>query len=162
MKKIVMACVALVSSLLLCASFASAKQADHAKGGKSAGAKACVTEKKADKAAFKSTYGKHAMRSCIKGETQAGDDEALAKNAAKDCKAERALDRDAFALQYGTNRNGKNAFGKCVSANAKAGADDDDEGDDVDDDDEGDDVDTDDDSDDGTDVDDGGEELPVS
>jgi hypothetical protein len=41
------------------------------------------------------------------------------KNAAKKCKAERAHDPDAFATKYGTNVNKRNAFGKCVSQNAK-------------------------------------------
>ncbi len=40
------------------------------------------------------------------------------KNAAKFCKADRAfLGEDAFRQKYGTNKNEKNAFGKCVSAN---------------------------------------------
>jgi hypothetical protein len=47
-------------------------------------------------------------------------------NAAKECKAQRSEDPTGFATQWGTpgqngaNRNGKNAFGKCVSATAKA------------------------------------------
>ena len=47
------------------------------------------------------------------------------KNAAKYCKAVRdSKGVDAFATQYGTNGNKKNAYGKCVSktANAKAEA----------------------------------------
>jgi hypothetical protein len=36
-------------------------------------------------------------------------------NAVKDCKAERSEDREAFRERYGTNRNGRNALGKCVS-----------------------------------------------
>ena len=47
------------------------------------------------------------------------------KNAAKYCKAVREANGvDAFAALYGTNKNKKNAFGKCVSkrANAKAEA----------------------------------------
>ena len=47
------------------------------------------------------------------------------KNAARYCKAVReAKGVDAFAALYGTNKNKKNAFGKCVSkrANAKAEA----------------------------------------
>ena len=45
------------------------------------------------------------------------------KNAAKYCKAVReAKGVDAFQTQYGTNKNRKNAFGKCVSATAKAKA----------------------------------------
>jgi hypothetical protein len=45
------------------------------------------------------------------------------KNAAKYCKAVREAKRvDAFQTQYGTNKNKKNAYGKCVSATAKANA----------------------------------------
>jgi hypothetical protein len=45
------------------------------------------------------------------------------KNAAKYCKAVReAKGVDAFQTQYGTNKNKKNAYGKCVSATAKAKA----------------------------------------
>jgi hypothetical protein len=40
------------------------------------------------------------------------------KNAAKACKAERAVDPAAFTKKYGTNKNGRNAYGKCVSAKA--------------------------------------------
>ena len=41
-------------------------------------------------------------------------------NPAKKCKAERALmDVQAFGARYGTNANKRNAFGKCVSQNAK-------------------------------------------
>jgi predicted acyl esterase len=40
------------------------------------------------------------------------------KNAAKFCGADRAfLGGQAFRQKYGTNRNGANAHGKCVSAN---------------------------------------------
>jgi hypothetical protein len=42
------------------------------------------------------------------------------QNAAQQCRAERNLDADAFRDKYGTNKNKKNAFGKCVSALAKA------------------------------------------
>jgi hypothetical protein len=52
-----------------------------------------------------------------------GTNEAIAqtelKNAAQECKAAREADPVAFA-EWGENANGKNAFGKCVSATAKA------------------------------------------
>jgi hypothetical protein len=45
------------------------------------------------------------------------------KNAAKYCKAVReSKGVDAFQTQYGTNKNKKNAYGKCVSSTAKAKA----------------------------------------
>ena len=44
-----------------------------------------------------------------------------AKNAAKACKAERGTTADTIEAfkQHGTNKNKKNAFGKCVSGKAK-------------------------------------------
>ena len=42
--------------------------------------------------------------------------------ALKDCKAERRADPEGFREQYGSNRNKRNALGKCVSQEAKAGA----------------------------------------
>jgi hypothetical protein len=41
-------------------------------------------------------------------------------NAAEECKAERAEDRVAFRAKYGTNRNRRNALGKCVSEHVRA------------------------------------------
>ena len=45
--------------------------------------------------------------------------EGLSEEAAKTCKAERSADPQAFAEKYGTNKNKKNAYGKCVSQTAK-------------------------------------------
>jgi hypothetical protein len=45
------------------------------------------------------------------------------QNASQMCRAERGTTdatRAAFRTKYGTNHNGANAFGKCVSAQAKA------------------------------------------
>jgi len=39
---------------------------------------------------------------------------------AAQCRAERTADPAAFKAKYGTNKNKSNAFGKCVSAKAKA------------------------------------------
>ena len=44
------------------------------------------------------------------------------KNAAKYCQAVRTANGDAFKTRWGTNKNKKNTFGKCVSATAKANA----------------------------------------
>lgn len=44
------------------------------------------------------------------------------KNASAECRTERGTTdatREAFRVKYGTNKNGKNAFGKCVSKHAK-------------------------------------------
>jgi hypothetical protein len=50
------------------------------------------------------------------GAAAAGKSKQLGKLAAKECAQERkAMGKQAFAEKYGTNRNGRNAFGKCVS-----------------------------------------------
>ncbi len=41
------------------------------------------------------------------------------ENAAQECRAERKADPDAFKQTYGTNHNGHNALGKCVSQQMK-------------------------------------------
>jgi hypothetical protein len=46
---------------------------------------------------------------------------ATPPSASKQCKTERTqMGRDAFALLYGTNKNRRNAFGKCVSKRSTA------------------------------------------
>lgn len=74
----------------------------------------CVAQKQADRAAFEATYGKHAMRDCKRANS--GEAAEVAANAAQTCRAEQEADPDGFVATYGTNGNGKNAFGKCVSA----------------------------------------------
>jgi hypothetical protein len=76
----------------------------------------------------KNAYGK-----CVSStaKQQANEDarqeETAQKNAAKECKAERddagfaaAHEGKTFEQFYGTGKNGKNAYGKCVSSKAKA------------------------------------------
>ncbi len=66
--------------------------------------------------------GANALKRCISLKTRAAAAEAKSAtlNAAKQCKAERALGAPAFRAKYGKNANDRNAFGKCVSALAKA------------------------------------------
>ena len=80
----------------------------------------------ATREAFRVKYGtnkngKNAFGKCVS--RRSADEEAerqsAATNAAKQCKDERSADPQAFAQKYGTNKNGKNAFGKCVSSKAK-------------------------------------------
>lgn len=114
-----------LATAMICAAalvgVSGAQAGDGGNGGKSEMAKACADLKKADKAAFKATYGKHAMRACIKGEEPAADETTPAefKNAAKECRAEREADPAGFEETYGKNANRKNAFGKCASAKAQ-------------------------------------------
>jgi hypothetical protein len=92
---------------------------------------ACKAERKAmGEATFKATYGTNRNKSnafgkCVSKRTRS--EQANASNAAKQCKAERADPNFAanhggktFAQFYGANKNGENAYGKCVSAKAKA------------------------------------------
>jgi hypothetical protein len=51
---------------------------------------------------------------------EAKEEQTAHTNAAKECKAERQADAQAFADKYGTTANKRNAFGKCVSTKAKA------------------------------------------
>ena len=78
-------------------------------------------------AKFKLTYGAvkstaKAKENCLAQRGVAAE-KAIA-NAAHACKAESArMGAEAFALKYaaaGTNHNGRNAHGKCVSSHAKA------------------------------------------
>lgn len=120
MKRATMACVALVSALMLTASFASAKPT-HPDQAADTAAQQCAALKKADKAAFKSLYGKGGMSKCIKAQTK--QSQAEYKNAAKECKAEQAADPAGFEATYGDDdpyTTTSNAFGKCVSSKVQA------------------------------------------
>jgi hypothetical protein len=86
--------------------------------------KQCKSERgktKATREAFRARYA--SMSRCVrkKAAEEAAEQKTAQKNAAKECKAERAtVGSQAFAEKYGTNKNGRNAHGKCVSAKAKA------------------------------------------
>ena len=59
------------------------------------------------------------------GKSAAAPGQSAEKNAAKKCKELRGTTPEsiaAFKALYGTNKNKANAFGKCVSATAKAAA----------------------------------------
>jgi len=86
----------------------------------------CRAERDRDPAAFAEKYGtsrgdKNAFGKCVSATAKADAQQAVDDQndatvaAAKDCKAERKADPDAFAQKYGTNENKRNAFGKCVS-----------------------------------------------
>src|SRR3954464_3840624 len=94
-------------------------------------AKECKAERAADPAAFQTQYGtgknkKNAFGKCVSQKARAKTKQAeqgqvkAEENAAKQCKDERTADPAAFQQKYGTNKNKKNAFGKCVSQKAKA------------------------------------------
>jgi membrane protein involved in colicin uptake len=112
-----------------CVQQATAEEEAQSDAAKENASKECKAERDLDRAAFEQKYGtnknkKNALGKCVSGkaaEQKAAMDAADAqeaaevKNAAKECAAERKADRDAFAQKYGTGKNKRNAFGKCVS-----------------------------------------------
>ena len=118
MNRILIAGVTVVA-LALPASAAARPDHDEVRAAK----KQCQAERgksAATREAFKAKYGKFAR--CVRQNAteEEAENETAHKNAAKECKAERSADPDAFAETYGTNANGQNALGKCVSSKAKA------------------------------------------
>jgi hypothetical protein len=96
---------------------------------KRAAIKQCKAERgktKATRKAFKAKY--HSFSRCVRQNAaeEHAENKAAMKNAAKECKAERSdpdfpatHDGKSFQEFYGTNENGKNAYGKCVSTKAR-------------------------------------------
>ncbi len=119
--------LAILASLALTASPAFAASGNN-NSAKSSAQKQCRAERTAMGAqTFRDTYGTNKNKSnafgkCVSHRTHQNTQtqDAAKKNAAKDCKAERAADPVAFQQQYGTGKNKKNAYGKCVSQKAKA------------------------------------------
>jgi hypothetical protein len=80
-------------------------------------------------ATFAEKYGtgknkKNAFGRCVSQKAKAASEEQedAVVNAAKTCKTERgttADSREAFRTKYGTNKNQRNAFGKCVSRHVR-------------------------------------------
>lgn len=89
-------------------------------------AKQCKAQKAGmGEEAFKQLYGTNESKSNAHGKCvskfardEQQERKAAKSNAAKDCKAEREADPALFATTYGT-KNGKNAYGRCVSQKAK-------------------------------------------
>jgi hypothetical protein len=112
MKKMMVA-IGLLAALALPAGAAAKAKPDQAQ--KREAAAQCKSERgktRATHEAFKAKY--HSMSRCVRQKAAAQN--AAEKNAAKECAAERSsIGEAAFAAKYGTNRNDRNAFGKCVS-----------------------------------------------
>jgi hypothetical protein len=119
--KTMLIAIGLVAALAMPAS-GLAKPHKPSNADKRAAIAQCKAERgktRATREAFKATY--HSFSRCVRknaAEERAQRAEAHA-NAAKECKAERQDDPAAFQDKYGTNHNGRNAYGKCVSAKAK-------------------------------------------
>jgi hypothetical protein len=100
------------------------------KQAKSNASQDCKAEKAQDPAAFAQKYGtgkkaRNAHGRCVSqkaaAKTAATVEQQVAADvsAAQACKAERDADSAAFKEKYGSNRNKRNAFGKCVSQQSK-------------------------------------------
>jgi hypothetical protein len=111
----------------------ASSRASAPSGGNSANSPAaqCRAERTAmGEANFKSTYGTNRNRSNAFGKCvsrQSARQAAARESASRTCRAERADPNFAtahggktFAQFYGTNANDRNAFGKCVSRQARA------------------------------------------
>jgi hypothetical protein len=119
-----------------CVSKKSRAEERQREGAKSNAAKECKAEREQlGQGPFAAEYGtnpngKNAFGKCVSEKAKAKKDEADARdakksekrrNAAKECAEEReAMGRDGFADEHGTNKNKRNAFGKCVSKKARA------------------------------------------
>jgi hypothetical protein len=114
-----------------CVSKQAAAQAKQDDAASEDASKACTTEQGTTpetQAAFADKYGtnknkKNAFGKCVSQKTQDAvqADDAAEVSAAKACNTERGTTdatRTAFTQKYGTNKNKKNAFGKCVSQKA--------------------------------------------
>jgi hypothetical protein len=118
MKTILLATGLAVALVLPTGAIATPNQAER----EGAGAQCNLERGKtsATREAFKARYDSFSR--CVRqnaAENKA-ENEAAQRNAAKECKAERSADPAGFTGTYGTNENGKNAFGKCVSQKAHA------------------------------------------
>lgn len=110
---------------------AAASAQDYNLPPSNAASAACKAERaQMGTALFKQTYGTNKNRSnafgkCVSKHVKT--EKANQDSAAKACRAEQAdpnfaaaHDGKTFQQYYGTGKNGKNAFGKCVSGKAKA------------------------------------------
>jgi hypothetical protein len=114
-----------------CVSKRASATEDAAAAAKQNASQECNAEESADPAAFAQKYGTgnngaNAHGKCVSQKAKAKTGATVADqvdadvNAAKTCKAERKADPQAFKDKYGTNKNKRNAFGKCVAKTAKA------------------------------------------
>jgi hypothetical protein len=122
-----------------CVSKAAKRDAAQEDQAKTNASKQCKAEAAADPAAFKTKYGtgkngSNAHGKCVsqkakENKAAADKQEKQDVNSAKECRTEQKQSPEEFKAAhggktftefYGTNENGKNAFGKCVSSKSKA------------------------------------------
>ena len=116
-------------ALMLLVAVPAAGNATPDRGDKRAAKQQCKAEQgkaSATHEAFRAKYGSVDRCERKKAAEEEAEEEAAHKNAARDCKAEREdpdfaeVHGKTFDEFYGTNKNLKNAYGKCVSSKAKA------------------------------------------
>lgn len=103
-----------------CVSQRAHENAKQRKAAQTNASKTCKAERDADRAAFDQKYknlGQCVSQKAREQQAQERQADQAEQNAAKKCKAQRTNDAAGFAQQWGTRRN---AFGKCVSATARA------------------------------------------
>ena len=106
-----------------CVSEKAREEARERRAAKRTASADCRQERQEDAAAFAERYRNFGKCVSSKTRKELADDDAEdraeiaeTKNAAKECGAERdAIGEKPFGEKYGTNRNERNAFGKCVS-----------------------------------------------
>ncbi len=113
-------------ALALLAAFAmttSAIAKPPSKADKRNAAQECKAERGTDDAtreAFKEKYGNFGKCVSAGAREHKAERKQARAGASRECRAEREEQgAEAFREQYGTNRNKRNAFGKCVSAKVK-------------------------------------------
>jgi hypothetical protein len=128
--------LALGAAIAAAAAFPTTALADTTEANKSNASKQCKTMRAGQtKAQFASTVTaltksskvteNNAFGKCVSffAKQDAKQDSEAKSSANSECKAEQAASdaagTKAFETKYGTNKNGKNAFGKCVSSKAK-------------------------------------------
>ena len=127
MRKIVIGCVLSAALVMPLEAAAKPNSTDVRNASQECRAERGTTA--ASREAFRAKYGtnqngRNAFGRCVSQTSREEEQqrEESRENAAKECKAERGNtpeSRAAFAEKYGTNRNNRNAFGRCVSQNAQ-------------------------------------------
>jgi hypothetical protein len=107
-----------LTAVLVVPASAAAKPNDTEKRAARAECKAERGDTKAERKAFKSLYGSFGRCVREKAAEEEAENQAARESAAQECKDERDANADLFGQTYGTNKNGKNAFGRCVSGKA--------------------------------------------
>ena len=106
--------------LALAVPVSTAAAAKPTKADKREAKKECTALRDASREAFDAAYRNFGACVSQKAREAKAERKSAKRNAARECRDERSANADALREEWGTNENGSNAFGKCVSAKAKA------------------------------------------